>query len=221
MNQNGGKLDYGDYAGVYMLTEKIKSNSARLPIVSPDPGETAGEALTGGYIFKIDRPDADEYRWTINNSTFGLGTLPNQESGQSLIIVEPDPDQDTTEQQNYLKNTAIQPFNDTLFQERATAFATRDKDFIVNVVARTPGPEGFAEAVEWARAATRGVGPDAASYVNFTGEASADQVRASYPKDTYERLLEVKNRYDPSNVFRLNQNLVPGLTTPRSAGGGS
>ena len=103
----------------------------------------------------------------------------------------------------------------------ATAFATRDKDFIVNVVARTPGPEGFREAAEWARAATRGVGPDAASYVNFTGEASADQVRASYPKDTYERLVEVKNTYDPSNVFRLNQNLVPAITTPRAAGGGS
>jgi FAD/FMN-containing dehydrogenase len=93
--------------------------------------------------------------------------------------------------------------------DEATAFAVRDREFILNAVARTPGAEGFPEAAEWARAATRGVGPDAATYVNFTGEASADQVRASYPKHTYERLVEVKNRYDPTNVFRLNQNIAP------------
>jgi hypothetical protein len=96
-----------------------------------------------------------------------------------------------------------------LVPTEATAFATRDREFILNAVARTPGAEGFAEAAEWARAATRGVGPDAAAYVNFTGEGTADQVRASYPKDTYDRLVEVKNRYDPANVFRLNQNIVP------------
>jgi FAD/FMN-containing dehydrogenase len=91
----------------------------------------------------------------------------------------------------------------------ATAFATRDRQFILNAVARTPGADGFDDVVEWARAATRAVGPDSAAYVNFTGEASPDQVRASYPKDTYDRLVEVKNRYDPTNVFRLNQNIVP------------
>jgi FAD/FMN-containing dehydrogenase len=94
----------------------------------------------------------------------------------------------------------------------ATAFATRDRGFILNAVARTPGAEGFPQAADWARAATRWVGPDAAAYVNFTGEGNADQVRASYPKDTYDRLVEVKNRYDPTNVFRLNQNIAPSST---------
>jgi FAD/FMN-containing dehydrogenase len=64
--------------------------------------------------------------------------------------------------------------------------------------------------VEWARAATAGLGPSAASYVNFTGEASEDRVRASYPSDTYARLTAVKGRYDPTNLFRLNQNIPPG-----------
>jgi len=91
----------------------------------------------------------------------------------------------------------------------ATAFATRDREFILNAVARTPGADGFTDAVGWARAATNGVGPDAAAYVNFTGEASADQVRASYPKETYDRLVAVKDRYDPANVFCLNQNIPP------------
>jgi FAD/FMN-containing dehydrogenase len=91
----------------------------------------------------------------------------------------------------------------------ATAFGTRDREFILNTVARTPGADGFAEVADWARAATDGVGPDAAAYVNFTGEASADQVRASYPRETYDRLVAVKDRYDPANIFRLNQNIPP------------
>ena len=92
----------------------------------------------------------------------------------------------------------------------ATAFATRDADFILNVVARAP-ERGRLRAGRRLGAATapssgrhRGV-----TYVNFTGEASADRVRASYPPATYARLVAVKDRYDPTNLFRLNQNIPP------------
>lgn len=91
----------------------------------------------------------------------------------------------------------------------ATAFAVRDHEFIVNVIARTPAAEGFADAVDWARGVTSQLGPDAAAYVNFTGEANAALARASYPPDTYRRLVELKNDYDPTNLFRLNQNVAP------------
>jgi FAD/FMN-containing dehydrogenase len=91
----------------------------------------------------------------------------------------------------------------------ATAFGTRDKEFIFNVVARTPDAAGYDAAVEWARDATGSLGPDAAAYVNFTGEAGEDRVRASYPPATYERLVAVKDRYDPTNLFQLNQNIKP------------
>ena len=97
----------------------------------------------------------------------------------------------------------------------ATAFGTRDRDFILNVVARTPGAEGFDGVVEWARSACAKLGPDAASYVNFTGEASEDRVRASYPAATYARLVAVKDRYDPTNLFRLNQNIPPSAGAQR------
>jgi FAD/FMN-containing dehydrogenase len=90
----------------------------------------------------------------------------------------------------------------------ATAFAARDNEFILNAVARTPSADGFTGVVDWARAATAGVGGDA-SYVNFSGESGVDQVRAAYPPETYERLVAVKDRYDPANVFRLNQNIPP------------
>ncbi|MHA6758735.1 FAD-binding oxidoreductase [Streptacidiphilus sp. PAMC 29251] len=90
-----------------------------------------------------------------------------------------------------------------------TAYALRDQEFIVNVVARTAGAEGFDEVVDWARALTAALGPDAGAYVNFTGESDPSLVRASYPAGTYRRLVELKDRYDPTNLFRLNQNIVP------------
>ena len=65
--------------------------------------------------------------------------------------------------------------------------------------------------IEWARGVTSGLGPDAGTYVNFTGDADAALVRASYPPDTYRRLVELKNNYDPTNLFRLNQNIAPSV----------
>ncbi|HEY3561767.1 MAG TPA: FAD-binding oxidoreductase [Kribbella sp.] len=91
----------------------------------------------------------------------------------------------------------------------ATAFGTRDREYILNVVARSEGADGYDAAVEWARSAGSSLGPGAASYVNFTGETNEDIVRASYPAATYERLVRIKNAYDPTNLFHLNQNIRP------------
>jgi len=91
------------------------------------------------------------------------------------------------------------------------AFAVRDHEFIVNVVARTPAAEGFAQVIEWARGVTSALDPDASTYVNFTGEADTALTRASYPPETYRRLVELKNLYDPTNLFRLNQNIAPSV----------
>jgi len=93
----------------------------------------------------------------------------------------------------------------------ATAFAMRDQDFIVNVVARTSTAEGFDAAAEWARGVTAALGPDAATYVNFTGEGDSAHVQAAYPAQTYRRLVAVKDEYDPANLFRLNQNIAPSV----------
>jgi FAD/FMN-containing dehydrogenase len=46
-------------------------------------------------------------------------------------------------------------------------------------------------------------------YVNFLGEEGEARVREAYPGDTWDRLAEVKRRYDPANLFRLNQNIEP------------
>jgi FAD/FMN-containing dehydrogenase len=91
----------------------------------------------------------------------------------------------------------------------ATAFATRDASHIVNVIARTRTVAGFDGVRTWAREVTEALRPGGATYVNFTGEPGTDLMRRSYPEPTYRRLVDVKDRYDPTNLFRLNQNIPP------------
>ena len=93
----------------------------------------------------------------------------------------------------------------------ATSFGHRDAAYVLNVIARSPQARGFDKHVEWARAARAALSAsgEGSMYVNFTGDAEPDKARASYPPATYARLVAVKREYDPTNVFRLNQNIPP------------
>lgn len=46
-------------------------------------------------------------------------------------------------------------------------------------------------------------------YLNFLGDEGADRVKAAYDAQTFERLRKLKAKFDPSNFFRLNQNISP------------
>jgi FAD/FMN-containing dehydrogenase len=50
---------------------------------------------------------------------------------------------------------------------------------------------------------------DEGAYVNFLADEGPERVRAAYPGKTWDRLVEIKSRYDPANLFRLNQNIPP------------
>jgi FAD/FMN-containing dehydrogenase len=93
----------------------------------------------------------------------------------------------------------------------ATAFAHRDAAFVLNIIARSPDRDGFEEHTGWARATHQAMAPwsTGGGYVNFTSEPGQDKVQACYPPGTYARLVGVKDRYDPTNLFRLNQNIRP------------
>src|ERR671910_1107850 len=92
----------------------------------------------------------------------------------------------------------------------ATAFAHRSSPIMVNVAAFYEGPEDRARREAWVTdfAAALRQREDGA-YVGFLGEEGEGRVREAYPGATWERLAGIKGRYDPTNVFRLNQNIRP------------
>jgi FAD/FMN-containing dehydrogenase len=54
---------------------------------------------------------------------------------------------------------------------------------------------------------------DDGAYVNFLGIEGDERIRAAYPGSAWDRLTDVKRRYDPTNLFRLNQNIPPPAPT--------
>ena len=92
----------------------------------------------------------------------------------------------------------------------ATAFAHRQSRIMVNVASFYEGEHDRAEREAWVDELVAALrqGDDGA-YVNFLGDEGPERVRAAYPGSTYDRLATVKKRYDPSNLFRLNQNVPP------------
>jgi FAD/FMN-containing dehydrogenase len=92
----------------------------------------------------------------------------------------------------------------------ATAFAHRRSRIMVNVAAFYDGPQDRAVRDAWVSdfAATLEQG-DAGAYVGFLADEGEERIRAAYPGPTWDRLASVKAKYDPTNLFRLNQNIPP------------
>jgi FAD/FMN-containing dehydrogenase len=93
----------------------------------------------------------------------------------------------------------------------ATAFAHRDRRFMVNVARVFASPHERPQHEDWASSfgAELQRGPSGA-YVGFLGDDGQARIREAYPHGAYDRLVEVKRRYDPDNLFRLNHNVDPG-----------
>jgi hypothetical protein len=96
----------------------------------------------------------------------------------------------------------------------ATAFAHRDKRVMANVAAIAEDMDRLPERAAWVSetAAELSQG-DEAAYAGFLGDEGEARVRAAYPPPTWERLAAVKAKYDPDNVFRVNQNIPPAGST--------
>lgn len=92
----------------------------------------------------------------------------------------------------------------------ATAFAHRSSRIMGIVVGMYDGPEQLAVRHAWANETVAGIRQsDSGVYVNFLDDEGLERIRAAYPGPTWDRLLEVKQRYDPTNLFRRNQNVRP------------
>ena len=93
--------------------------------------------------------------------------------------------------------------------EDGSAFVDRSMPFLVNVVTGWHDPPLDQAHIAWARDAVAAAGPvdTGHAYVNFQGDALAGE--ALYGAEKYARLVTLKREYDPTNVFRLNQNIAP------------
>jgi FAD/FMN-containing dehydrogenase len=91
-----------------------------------------------------------------------------------------------------------------------TAFPERAMPFVINAVTGWQEPDAADAHTGWARAVIDAAGDASTgrSYVNFLGDSSA--ARDSYGDEKYSALQELKRKYDPTNLFRLNQNIEPG-----------
>ena len=92
----------------------------------------------------------------------------------------------------------------------ATAFAMRQNRILVNLATLYQGPDLRHACEAWVTDFQAAIGQgDDGAYVNFLGLEGEARTRAAYPGSTWDRLREIKARYDPTNLFRLNQNIPP------------
>ena len=94
--------------------------------------------------------------------------------------------------------------------DAATAFAHRQQRLMVTFAARYQDP-GQADSHEsWVADSLAAMRPAAHGvHVSFLGDEGTDRIHEAYPEDTHKRLAAIKRRYDPTNLFRVNQNIAP------------
>ncbi|MGE5818710.1 MAG: FAD-binding oxidoreductase [Deltaproteobacteria bacterium] len=92
----------------------------------------------------------------------------------------------------------------------AMAYGHREAKFVLNVHGRWDEAKDDQKCIAWAREFFKSSAPyaSAGAYVNFMTAEEGDRIAAAYGSN-YERLVEIKRRYDPENVFHLNQNIKP------------
>jgi FAD/FMN-containing dehydrogenase len=92
----------------------------------------------------------------------------------------------------------------------ATPWNYRDANWAMVMVGVSPDPADNEQMIEWTRDYWSALHPYSAggAYVNMMMEEGQDRVRASYG-DHYDRLAVIKGKYDPNNLFRVNQNITP------------
>ncbi len=95
--------------------------------------------------------------------------------------------------------------------EDETAYGDRLAPFVFNIVALTHEPEGLDSHVEWAQRLYGEIEPSltGGAYINFLSAEGRERVQAAYGAEKFARLRALKDRYDPTNLFRLNQNIPP------------
>ena len=95
--------------------------------------------------------------------------------------------------------------------EGETAYGERQAPFVLNCIAVSHEPGGIDAHVDWAQRYYAAMEPSltGAAYINFLSAEGQERVKSAYGPEKYARLQALKDRYDPTNLFRLNQNIAP------------
>ena len=113
----------------------------------------------------------------------------------------------------------LSPFNQIIFfrlgqgvnrvPDDSAAFSHRDADYLFHPIAMWEDPADDEREIAFVREFSEAMRPfeTGAVYLNFTGDS--DRARSAFGADKYERLVELKDRYDPTNLFQHNQNISP------------
>ena len=92
----------------------------------------------------------------------------------------------------------------------ATAFSYRDARFAVNIAGMWPDPKDNEKNIKWVKDYHAALEPHSSrgAYVNFMAEDDQGRIKESY-RGNYDRLVSIKRKYDPENLFHINQNIKP------------
>ena len=106
----------------------------------------------------------------------------------------------------------IYPINGACHRVKAdeTAFAYRDANFATVIAGMWPDPSQNVANTKWVRDYYDATAPhsEEGGYINFMSEDDQSRIKANY-KGNYQRLVDVKRKYDPNNLFHVNQNIKP------------
>lgn len=120
-NSNGNEIDSADYAGIYILTDRVEVAKKRVDLANLTAEETSGSDVTGGYILKIDAKDPDEIGWVTSR---GFPQTDSQSEGSSTVLVSPTAGDIAPAQLTYIRDY-VQRMENALFASRASGWSQR------------------------------------------------------------------------------------------------
>ncbi len=175
------------------ITDQLKP--IQLPEIYP-PEEEEYHPLSAGRTMFLDRVDRGVAKTIIDRTEEHMRTAGPQMAGAQLRVLG--------------GAMARVPAD-------ATAFAHRSSRIMVNLFSIYGSPEEAPAHDAWiAKFGAELEQSDKGAYVNFLADEGTARIRAAYPGATWDRLTAIKHRYDPTNLFRLNQNIPPGDRGTRS-----
>jgi FAD/FMN-containing dehydrogenase len=99
------------------------------------------------------------------------------------------------------------------YDEQAMAVSHRNAEYVIAINTGWADPKDTDRQVQWTRDLWTAIRPFSSGgvYVNFlSADDGEDRVRAAYGAAKYERLAQLKRKYDPQNLFQMNKNIKPG-----------